>query len=56
MDIPLSDAEPDLVPVGPLPLTWKNQQQVLLQSLGLGSDISDDEDDKDDNDGSILSS
>ena len=50
--IPASGAEPGLVPAGPLPPTRNDQQQAFLQSIGLGSDISNN---GDDNDGSILS-
>jgi hypothetical protein len=47
--IPSSDAEPGLVPDGPLPPTWNDQQHALLKTLGLDSDNSDDTDDEDDN-------
>ena len=50
--MPAPDAELGLVPADPLPPTWNDQQQAFLQSIGLGSNISNNDDD---NDGSILS-
>jgi hypothetical protein len=47
--IQASDAEPGvIVPDSPLPETWNDQQQAVLDAAGLG-DNSDDIDEEDDN-------
>lgn len=44
----ISDARLGLIPAGPLPSTWNDWQQAVMQSVGLGSDWSDSADNNND--------